>query len=350
MRAALVSAISGPRPWATDLSWVRNRVGVMLNARAKQVNSRVIRRLRQRVDETDLFVTHNLEEAESAVRALLRGGYDGIWLGGGDGTVTHGFNLLRKAQAEADFGRKLPPIGILALGTGNGLAHLVRSRHPERDLDASLFQKLETRVELPLVHVEAFEAPFGSIGYDARVLNDYARLLAQGQGWWAKSLAGYVAAVATRTIPAELGRPAPQFRVVARGQAAVVDRETKEERPLPANTTLYEGPARAVLFGTSPFYGYGLRALPQARRRADRFQVRVCTAPVLHLLQTLPQVWSGRTRSPHFHDFLVEGVTVECEGPEPTQVAGEAWGDRQRLELSLSSHRFPLMAPSGAVD
>lgn len=343
--SAVHSAITRVRPWEADVVLSKARLGVLLNARAKRVGKRVIQRFAARIDAPDLFVTHDLQEAERAVDALLNGGYDGIWLGGGDGTITHALNLMaERGRAEA-FHRPLPPIGVLALGTGNGLAHLLGAHDPEEDLRYGLFEEPRASVELPLVDCDGFAVPFGSIGYDARVLNDYASMTASSDARWARSLAGYVAAVATKTIPAELGRPPAHYRVCAVGRSSAIDRETSEEVPLPPDAVLYEGPARAVLFGTSPYYGYGLKALPQARKRKDRFQIRISTAPVLHLLSNLPSIWRGTTRTPHFHDFLVEQVRITCDRPEPAQLAGEALGERDAMTLRLGPERFPLIAP-----
>lgn len=325
---------------------VRPRIGVLLNAHAKHVGRRVVDRIGGRLDPADFFLTHSLEEAQDAVKALLDGGYDAIWLGGGDGTITHAMNFMAKHRRRASFRRPLPPLGLLPLGTGNGLAYLVGSKDSDKELQLGLTREPQVGMELPLVDCDGWCTPFGSIGYDARVLNDYAELVKASGSRWSKSLAGYVVAVATRTVPYELGRKPPGYRVLAQGRASAIDLETREEVPLPADALLFEGSARAVLFGTSPYYGYGLKALPHARRRSDRFQVRISTAPVMHVLTHLPGVWSGKVRSPHFLDFLVEGVTVECDRPEPTQLAGEALGTRSEIKLCLSQERFPMITRS----
>ncbi|NJK90062.1 MAG: hypothetical protein HC923_12200 [Myxococcales bacterium] len=120
-----------------------------------------------------------------------------------------------------------------------------------------------------------------------------------------------------------------------------------EEIPLPPGTVLFEGLARSVTAGTSPYYGYGLKALPDARRRADRFQLRVSTASAVYLLSHLPSLWKGTLRTPDFHDFLVEAVEIEADRPISTQLAGEAMGIRSKVLWTLSSNAVRLLPGAG---
>ena len=248
----------------------------------------------------------------------------------------------------------MPEISVLRLGTGNGLAYLSGAGKPIED--AMRLVSGERPSSQPLRLVEDRSAgvvtPFGSIGYDAQVLNDHVDLLNETKGplrrALAKSLGGYFYALGTRTVRTELKRERTALKLSAIGRASIVDPETDEEIPLDPNAVLFEGTARSVSFGTSPFYGFGLRALPFARRRSDRFHVRVSMASVGFLLTHLPSLWKGTLRTPDFVDFLVEGASVQANRPLPCQMAGDAFGHRDGLELVLNSRVFRMVDGTGA--
>ena len=329
-------------------------VAVVLNAHAKRVTPRLRNRLAAWVPDRDLFYSTSLEQAGQVAATLVERRYGRVLLGGGDGTVAAMLGLIMAAAERAPWGPvALPEVGVLRLGTGNGLASLAGAGPVANDV-ARAVSGAPTRTRmLRLLHDPASGAvfPFASLGYDAQVLNDYIELVERQRSGFgrrmAKSLSGYLYAIGTRTLPAELNGRRPRIRVVATGRVCTIDPETHEQVPLPAGSTLYEGPARAVAAGTTPFYGFGLKVLPDALKRQDRFQVRVSTAPVGYLLTHLPSLWSGALRTPHMRDFLVEGVSIESSDPLPMQMAGDARGKTRRLELRLVDRAFRLIHGTG---
>ena len=342
---------TGPR--AQEMIPREPRVAILLNANAKRVNSRVRDAFARIAPEDDLFFSRSLDEAKTFVRTILERRYATLMLGGGDGTIAATLDLLVKAADEfrrSDQNHSLPNVAVLRLGTGNGLGYLSGAGKPLEDAMRMLSGEQPEVQSLRLIRdVESGSiTPFGSMGYDAQVLNDHVDVVNQTKSTvgraFAKSLGGYFYALGTRTVLSELRGPRASVTVTARGRASVIDPETDEEVPLEANTVLFEGSARAVSFGTSPFYGFGLRALPFARRRSDRFHVRVSNASVAFLLTNLSQLWKGTLRTPDFVDFLVEGVDVESTHPLPTQMAGDASGHQQRLSLELSPCTFGLVS------
>ena len=355
--------VAGLRPVTGDVRPERLRVpavvprvapvAVVLNARAKRVTRRLRSRLASLVPERDLFYSTSLEEAAGVAATLLDRRYARVLLGGGDGTVAAMLGLLMEVAERATRGfGPFPEVGILRLGTGNGLACLAGAGAVAHDVARAVSgDPVSTRV-LRLVRdpVSGAVFPFASLGYDAQVLNDYIDVVERQRSGigrrMAKSLSGYLYAIGTRTIPAELNPRRPRIRVVSTGRASAIDPETHEEIPLPAGSTLYEGPARAVAAGTTPFYGFGLKVLPDALKRQDRFQVRVCTAPVGYLLTHLPSLWSGALRT-HMRDFLVEGASIDSSEPLPMQMAGDARGKTCRLELRLVDRAFRLIEGTG---
>lgn len=336
----------------------QNRVAVLLNANAKKVDEGVKRSLGALVPEEDLFYCHTIEEAQLHARTILDRRYGTVLMGGGDGTIATTINLLIQAadqRGRGDFRHALPDLGILRLGTGNGLANMSGAGKPTEDVARIMAGERPKAQPLRLVEdVESgWVCPFASLGYDAQVLNDYVDLVDSTKTKFgralAKSLPGYFWAIGSRTIPTELKSDRARVRVVAKGRASILDPETGEEIPLEADSTLFEGTARAVALGTSPFYGYGLKVLPHALRRTDRMHVRVSSASISFLLSHLPSLWKGTLRSPDFVDFLVEGTRIESSVPMPMQMAGDAKGHTQAVEFRLHERCFRLVEGTGRM-
>ena len=332
------------------------RVAVLLNANAKRVNQGVRDAFARLVPENDLFFSQSLTQGSHFAHQIIERRYDTVMLGGGDGTISAMLNLLLKAadaQSTADAAHLLPDIAVLRLGTGNGLGYLSGAGKPVQDAMRLLSGERPSTQTLRLIADadEGTVTPFGSLGYDAQMLNDHVDVVNQSRGPMsralAKSLGGYFYALGTRTIRTELKAQRSGLRLTALGRASIVDPETDEEIPLDPHAVLFDGTARSVSFGTSPFYGFGLRALPFARRRSDRFHVRVSMASVAYLLTHLSSLWKGTLRTPDFVDFLVEGVRIETERPWPTQYAGDAMGHRDRVSLQLAPRTFSLVDGTG---
>ncbi len=346
-----------PRYPRADLRLVpkTRRVAVILNANAKKVNRSVLERFQQVVPAADLFYSESLEQAQEHAQTILSQRYNAVMVGGGDGTVTSTMNLLLDAQRKMARGpsmRALPDLGVLKLGTGNALGHLTGCADPIQDLTQALSDE-DIRAR-PLRLIEdaktGWVCPFASMGYDARVLNDYIDLVngtkTKMSKMMAKSLAGYFYAIYTKTVPAEFGQEQPHLRVVSTGRCSVIDPQTQEEIALSPGATLFEGTARAIALGSTPFYGFGLKSLPFARRRNDRFHVRVSQAPISYLLSHLPSLWKGELHK-YMFDFLVEGVRIECSRELPMQFAGDARGYAKECEFRLAEQAFRLLDGTG---
>lgn len=351
--AAYEDRLSKNRPHELASIPLSGAVAVVLNAHAKRVTPRLRRHMAALVPPRDLFYSTSVEEAQEIAGELVARGYQRVLLGGGDGTVATMLDLIAAAAAEANPTRPLPEIGILRLGTGNALAHLTLAGAVHRDVARAI-----SGVPLPYRTVRLVQElqsgrriPFASLGYDAQVLNDHIDLVDHQRGSFgrrmAKSLAGYLYAVLTRTIPAEFSRRPARLRVTALGQASAIDPSTDNEKALPADGVLFEGKARAVAFGTTPFYGFGIRVLPDARRRPDRFHVRVSTASIGYLMAHVSSLWNGSLRGPHMHDFLVEGVRIESSRPLPMQIAGDAEGKHREASFRLANEVFRMILGTG---
>lgn len=332
------------------------RVAVLLNANAKKVTTKVRDQFARLVPSEDLYFCESLEDGRRHTRSILAKRYDTLMVGGGDGTIATTLNLLvQEADKLSRPGHRhaLPDLGILKLGTGNGLANMSGAGKPVSD--AMRLVSGERPAARPLRVIEDVDSgwvfPFGSVGYDAQVLNDYVDLVdatRTGVGRsFAKSLAGYFYAIGTRTIPTELRKERAHIRIIATGRSSILDPETSEEIPLDIGTTLFEGSARAVAVGTSPFYGYGMKVLPYALRRTDRFHMRISNASISYLLSHLPSLWNGTINTPDFVDFLCEGIRIESSVALPLQLAGDARGHTKVVNMRLADRAFRLVEGTG---
>ncbi|MBK6685214.1 MAG: hypothetical protein IPG45_12160 [Deltaproteobacteria bacterium] len=350
----LDETLESPRGRA-ELRLVREtpRAAVLLNAHAKRVGPSVRDALLRVVPAEDLYYCRSIEEGQAAARSIIDRRYHSLLVGGGDGTITTTINLLHQAAEARGRRTALPDLGLLKLGTGNGLANLTGSGKPIEDVARLMGGDRPNARPLRLIEDPntGWVFPFASMGYDAQVLNDYVDLVRSTKSKvgqvCAKTLAGYFYAIGTRTIPTELKAQRAKVRVIATGRASILDPENGEEIPLEQGATLFEGHARGVAMGTSPFYGYGLKALPHALRRTDRFHVRVSTASITYLLTHLPGLWRGDLKTPDFVDFLVESVRVESTEPLPVQMAGDAKGHARTMEMRLSDRAIRLLDGTG---
>jgi diacylglycerol kinase family enzyme len=330
----------------------KGRVAVLLNANAKRVTERVRDQVAQVVPKDDLYFSRSMEEGEQIAHTLIDRRYDVVLTGGGDGTIVQTMNNLIKAVDRAARGLyrpQLPDLGALRLGTGNALAGATGAGEPIDDILKVMAGK--GPLARPLALIEEANTgtvfPFASVGYDAQLLNDFHNLVGDattkvGKAM-SKSMAGYFYALFTRTVPAELRNDKARVRVVSTGRCSIMDPETDEEVPLAPGATLFEGLARCVAMGTTPYYGYNVKVFPFAERRSDRFHLRVSTAGISKLLFNLPALWKGTFRSPDFIDFLVEGARIETTAPMPYQSAGDARGAITALDLRLSSRTFRVL-------
>ncbi len=185
-------------------------MAVLLNANAKRVNPRVYAQFARLVPESDLFYSETLDDAKAHAHRIIRERYSTVMVGGGDGTITHTMNhLIEAAEAlsRSSVRHALPDLGVLRLGTGNGLAHLCGSGKPTNDVLRMLSGTRPPARPLRLIQdaESGWFFPFASLGYDARVLNDYLDVVntarTQLTRSLAKSLPGYFYALGTRTIP-----------------------------------------------------------------------------------------------------------------------------------------------------
>ena len=82
------------------------KVAVLLNANARRVTEKVIRKLRHVVPEADLFISRSELDARRIAQTVIERGYPAVFCGGGDGTFMGFANeILRQVEVR---GRYLP--------------------------------------------------------------------------------------------------------------------------------------------------------------------------------------------------------------------------------------------------
>jgi diacylglycerol kinase family enzyme len=330
---------------------------VILNRNAHRVSRGLVRSARRTAPRIAFYTSRTKEEGRRIVKELLDRGYRRIICGGGDGTLVHVLSATKQYleeknvrlqeaghQAREGLSRlSLPQLGVLKLGTGNSLAHILGSKGGLRPL-RQLAQGREFQTQrIHLIESENRCFTFCGLGWDAQILNDYVwlkehcrpRALAR----IFQSLAGYLVAIVFRTLPKLLrNRQRAVVKVRSLGSTAYRIGPDGTPRPLGCEPgdVLYQGFCHAIGAATTPYYGYGLKAFPDAMKIPGFMQIRVVKAGVGELLTHVPGIWQGTYKSPNFVDFLVEKVHFTFSEDMPLQIGGDAEGYRKELGLEVS--------------
>lgn len=321
-------------------------VAVVVNLNARRGSPRIAGLVRRLLPRARIAITSSLEDARRFLRDELSASPPTLLLsGGGDGTATALINELRA------LGLPLPMLGLLPLGTGNGLANVTRAPKPLEALRrvAALDGATPPSREFALVDVEGRAAPFAGTGWDAQMVSDFREQLHAlpeplrvGRG----GLRGYLHALFTRTIPRSLMHGSPRGRLINLGEDALtVDRDGRLV-PLPGGhkgAVLYEGPINVGGAATTQEWGFGFRAFPFAQHAPGRLSVRVYGAHVLEATGNMLKLWRGEHPLANMHDFFLTRCRFEFEKPVPFQIGGDVIGERRTMELSLAETAVQLV-------
>ena len=148
-------------------------VAVLLNAQARGVTPSVVRTITAQLPPESVFVSSSLDEAEAATHEIMSKGYRTVLTGGGDGTLVnflnHSIEYIERVGEDGDY----PLIGILKLGTGNGIGSYVGAEGYLPDLHKIVRSGWANRQRLSLIKVEGRYCHFSGFGLDAAILNDY---------------------------------------------------------------------------------------------------------------------------------------------------------------------------------
>jgi diacylglycerol kinase family enzyme len=331
-----------------------DRVAVCVNANARKVTDKVLKRLLHAVREQDLFISRSELDARRIAKEIVERRYPTVFLGGGDGTFM-GFVSEIMNQLGSRPGHLAPRFGVLKLGTGNAVASLVKASPIKNDgmLDDVLRARAGEGVtyrEIDLLVVDGKRAPFAGLGLDGKVLNDYIALKQMLPPALFSKLGGaggYAAAVALKTLPSLFMQPSKIEAEVVNGHAGVAYRLNADGRPrgeaIPPGGVLYKGPVMMAAAGTVPYYGYEMKMFPFAGKRRGMMNLRIGNVPTTSILANLPGLFSGTWFPDGIHDFHARDVTIKFARPMPLQVSGDAAGYRESLRLSVAQQPIELV-------
>ncbi len=311
-------------------------VAVVFNVHARRVTFEAVRALHHALPEAELVVTRSLRDCEQKVGKLARRATPVrlVLSAGGDGAIAALINAWAKT------GVPLPPLGLLPLGTGNAWAN---ATHAPK-LDALLEALPRLRWPLParrfaLLDVGGTLCPFAGAGWDAKLLDDYARHRARPSSALLpralrEGLGGYFAAGLRFTLPEGLARERPEALVTSTEPSwAVGPGERLLERP---PGTIWEGRFSVLAMGTTSQYGFHFEAFPFAGDVAGMFNLRVYDRPLWRALPDLPRLWRGQHPVRGMHDFFARSVRVTVSPPAPFEIAGDSIGVRHQLDARLA--------------
>ncbi len=334
---------------------VEHKVAVLLNANARRVSAKIVRALSHVVPEGDLFLSRSELDARRIAQTVVDRGYQTVFLGGGDGTLTC---FVNEVLGEVNRRRRYhstptPRFGILKLGTGNSLATWVKASPTKGDgflddvLRARSGEVPGTRA-IDLLLIDGKRAPFAGLGMDGQLLNDYIKLKNSfAEGPLARLMSGpggYFTSVALKTVPYYLANSnSVDCEIVNHGSVAWrMGADGKPVETFGPGSTLFKGALMMAAAGTIPFYGYELKMFPFAGKRRGMFDLRVGKIPAAKILANLPGLWSGTWFPEGLHDFLASDVSVRFSRPMPFQIAGDAEGYRDELRLQTSAEAIEV--------
>lgn len=352
------SVVAEPEPSTSQ------KIAVLLNENARKVTGRVKRAIADVVPRAGLYTTQTTEEAYQAVKEMIDRGYERIFSGGGDGSLIQLVNMVRRYVDEKNSTIETispgvparlerinyPRIGVLKLGTGNGISYSVGAKRGIRNIRKALAEPGSRTINLSLIEAEQKCFTFSGLGWDAAIINDFA---------WLKSkltipsirrviggVGGYLGTIAFRTIPREIRR---------RGRAEVIIRSTGDPvyqvvppgvavpMHLGPGEVIYEGPVNVTGVGTVPYYGFKVKAFPYWNLSPEFMNLRVINAGVFECVSHAYPIWKGRYQSENFLDYLTTGATMEFSEEMPMQIGGDACGYRDSISYTMSDHMVEVV-------
>jgi len=334
------------------------RVAVVLNANARKVTQKIVHALSHVIPERDLFVSRSEQDGRRAVQTILDRRYHTVFSGGGDGTFAL---LVNEIQRQMDArgrhsGVKAPKMGVLRLGTGNGMATLLNASLPRGggildDVLRARAGEVPGYRRLDLLQVDGRRAQFAGLGIDGRILNDYIWVKQHvAKGFLRRAMTGpggYLSSIALRTVPHYLthstsvecevfnGKHSPAHRLGPMGQPV--------GEPIEPGELIYRGRLKMAAAGTIPFYGYEFKMFPFAARRRGMMHLRLGQVSTPAVLANLHKLWKGRWFPDGVLDFHASEVDIRCEHPMPFQIAGDAAGYRNELHLGIAPEQVELV-------
>ncbi len=327
-----------------------NRFAILVNANAKRGGRRIAAQITRALPEVAVRRTKSEAEAIEWLRGLVQSPHppDCFIAAGGDGTAMGLVNCLARVLPKD---AKLPPIGVIPLGTGNAWANSVGAPKLARALEIihrNPASPLPLR-SFGLIDVGGTLAHFAGAGWDAQILNDYKDQLTASKGpprVFAKSVYGYLTAMLFRTAPKTIlfGRP----NVIIENLGDEVWTMTSDGKLVKMDgvshgAVLYDGLASVAGVATCPEYGYRFRAFPWAERFLGMLNVRIYDRSAIGAIGDIPKLWRGEHPLRGMRDWFTSAVRMTFSRPMPLEVGGDAIGVHRTVEYRLSERKADIL-------
>lgn len=258
-----------------------------------------------------VYLTREPGHATALARDAVAAGADLVLAVGGDGTVNEvARGLLGSAAA----------LGIVPVGSGNGLARALRIPLPPAEALAALEASPRRRIDVG----ELNERPFlnvAGLGFDAAVGHAFHE---RGRRGGRRGLLGYV-----RLSLLELRRfRPPRVALEAGGERVSVD-------------------AFVVTFANGPQYGSGAVINPGGKLDDGRLETVVFEAgPLWRTLAAAPRMFvGGLEESAGYRRFSGTSAIVTAPSPVPVHRDGDPEAPVDRVEVILRPRALEVVVP-----
>jgi len=313
-----------------------------LNNNAGKMNRGILAKITAQFPGAEIFLSHNDNESNLYLQKIIQENYRYLFLGGGDGTFFNFLNQIPEA---------LNPdllIGILGLGTGNGLATEVNSTHFQNTLNKIKKSSFANFSNYRLISTEGKFTHFSSVGLDAQVLNDFIRIKNRYPLLKRKyfGLPAYLLAYFLLSAKSEIIRRGVMVKVINEGEKVYRINEQRQADllDLKPGEIIYEGLANLTGVATSSFYGFGFKVFPYARLNENLMNLRIANISNQEFLINPRSLWRGSYYNDQFiNDYLVTRVRILFAQDSPWQIGGDAFGFRQEITYELSEKKVKIL-------
>lgn len=311
-------------------------LAIVVNANAKRGGRRVAAEIRRALPGASVRLTRSIDELDGFLRSLSAPTC--VLAAGGDGSAVA---LLGALDRVVPAGEPLPPVGSIPLGTGNAWAHSLGARK----LGLCVEALAAWSGPVPTKRATVFDCEgtltfFAGCGWDAQILNDFREQVeASPSRRLAKSVWGYLSAMALRTVPKAIVQGRPQVTIENLGDTVytvAADGRVQKLFGARRGTVLYDGFASVAGAATCPEFGYRFRAYPFAERMLGLMNVRVYDRTPAGALRSIPALWRGQHPLEGMHDWFTDHVRLTYSRPMALQIGGEAIGVRRTVECKAS--------------
>ena len=308
------------------------KVALWINGNSTNLRGQILQDLSHRYvgDNTPLY------RAGSSYQPLLEA--DAVAIFGGDETIRHVFNGLIKARGTQQ--DSFPQILVLPFGNGNALAHSLGTQNRKQAstlLERTIENDFLATASIPLIHIQAANQDpeyftFASVGLDVTVINDYDKKWRPRMG-----KIGYIPAGLSH-----LPHLKPLEASVEKSQGLPITQNGSfSTNSLPLDD-LIKSDTVTFGVGTTPHYGWGLKALPYATQAHQQGMMHARSfnlhGRVAHFLANIPSFWKGEYQGPLVRDAFTGEINLQRKDNKsfPLEVAGDVIGYVPRVSFRIA--------------